>query len=190
MVNRLIRAVLVAVLILLAAPATGIYAQEVRTSRVEQLGTFRVDPPEGYSTGQFPVEHRGSLFVDDDKTDGMFFAFEFPGDNSATIGEKMKTSVFERYFPGHPQPQSWTVSTLPAHPGMTNETATLYSFVNAGAEIQLAEYATTSGQVRIHYGYFAMRHTKKARKDAPFLDPAGNGVPKFEKFWRSITLEN
>ncbi len=189
MKTRFAQTGLVALVILLGAYASSVQAQQV-TQKVEQMGNFRVDPPEGCSITKFPVDNRGSMFIDDDKTAGMFFAFEFPGDNPATMTEKMKAAVFERYFPGQPQPSNWTASALPAHPGMVNETAILHAFAGDGAEIQLAEYAMTSGPIRIHYGYFALRHAKKKKKDGPFLDLSGGGVPKFETFWRSITLEN
>lgn len=189
MAHRWIRIGLVILGLITAGEAVQLRAQEVRTE-VVRMGNFTVDPPEEYRTEKAPIDQRGWLYIDQDKTDGMFFVFEFPGDDPALITQKMKASVIQRYLAGQPEPLTWNTSTLPAHPAMEKETAALYSLTAAGVEVQLAEYAMTAGQIRIHYGYFAMRHTKKAKKDAAFLDSSGNGQPKFEKFWRSITMEN
>jgi hypothetical protein len=168
-----------------------VFAQAAQSASTGQWKPVKLKLPDGYMPAEFPEKRAGKLLLDPKRPDGMFIVYPKAGDGVDVLPNLLKPMVAGMFFHDEKAQVAWTETPLAAHPGIENETGTLYSASNNEMEIQLAAYTRTLGATTVVYGYYAMRHKSgKHKDDAPFIDASGKGAETFDKFWRSIKESN
>ena len=181
----LLLSLLIAVLALGATASTS--AQTGQSESNAKWKPVKLKLPDGYMPADFPEKRAGKLLLDPKRPDGMFIVYPKPEDGPDVLPNLLQSMVAGMFFHDEKAQVSWTATPLAAHPGIENETGTLYSASNNEMELQLVSYTRTLGATTVVYGYFAMRHKSgKYKDDAPFIDASGKGVGTFDKFWQSI----
>lgn len=166
---------------------TNISAQTAQSESNAKWKPVKLKLPDGYMPADFPEKRAGKLLLDPKRPDGMFIVYPKAEDGPEVLPNLLKTMVAGMFFHDDKSQATWTATPLTAHPGIENETGTLYSASNNEMEIQLVSYTRTLGATTVVYGYFAMRHKSgKYKDDASFIDASGKGVGAFDKFWQSI----
>jgi len=166
---------------------TNLSAQSAQSESNPQWKPVKLKLPAGYMPADFPEKRAGKLLIEAKRPDGMFIVYPKPEDGPEVLPTLLKSMVAGMFFHKDKSQATWTATPLTAHPGIENETGTLYSASNQEMEIQLVSYTRTLGATTVVYGYFAMRHKSgKHKDDASFIDAYGKGVEAFDKFWQSI----
>lgn len=180
--------VLFLIAVVLIIGATGnIVAQTTQSESSGKWKPVKVKLPDGYMPAEFPEKRAGQLLLDPKRPAGMFIVYPKAGDGPDVLPDLLKSMVARMFFHDEKAKTVWTATPLTAHPGIDNETGTLYSTSNNEKEIQLVSYTRTLGVTTVVYGYYGMGHkTGKHKDDAPFIDASGKGVEAFDKFWKSI----
>jgi hypothetical protein len=117
----------------------------------------------------------------------MYIVYPNADESPEAFTDYLKAMVKGMFLHDSKTPVTWTEAPLLPHKGVENESGTLYSASDDKMEIQLAAYTRNVGGTKVAYGYYAMRHKGKAKKDdAILLDASGNGVKEFDAFCESI----
>jgi hypothetical protein len=145
--------------------------------------------PDGYMQMPFS-DFRGMLMLDPKKPAGMFVTH--PNDNETTESLRLRLlktigPMFIHSEKGKPEtPITWTILSLPSHPGDGDGKAVVNTYSDETQELQVAIYERIAGQSPFVYGYFAMRLKKAKGDDGKFLDEHGEGIKAFDKLWNSF----
>jgi tetratricopeptide (TPR) repeat protein len=143
--------------------------------------------PKGYMPASFPDKRNGQVLLDAKRPGGMYIVYPNADESPEAFTDYLKAMVKGMFLHDSKTPVTWTQTPLPPHKGVENESGTLYSASDDKMEIQLAAYTRNVGGTKVAYGYYAMRHKGKAKKDdAILLDGSGNGVKEFDAFCESI----